>query len=195
MKVLFIGGTGLISTAVSKLAIESGMELYLLNRGRRGLFVPDGAKSITADIRDEDSVRKALEGYGFDVVVDWIAFMPEQVEADIRLFSGATSQFIFISSASAYQKPVTYHIITESTPLANPYWQYSRDKIACEAEADTRIQGEGLSCDDSEAYFDLRLDDDTIPGFELEPPMDAGGQDEEGNKRWQCPAMGRPSSR
>lgn len=132
VKVLFIGGTGLISTAVSKLAVESGMELYLLNRGKRGQYAPDGAKTITADICDENEVRKALTGYKFDVVVDWIAFTPKQVEADIRLYSEITSQFIFISSASAYQKPVTYHVITESTPLANPYWQYSRDKIDCE---------------------------------------------------------------
>ena len=132
MKVLFIGGTGLISTAASKLAVDSGMELYLLNRGKRSQYVPDGAKTITVDIRDENAVMKVLAGYKFDAVVDWIAFTPEQVEADICIYSGITSQFIFISSASAYQKPATYHVITESTPLANPYWQYSRDKIACE---------------------------------------------------------------
>jgi nucleoside-diphosphate-sugar epimerase len=129
---LFIGGTGLISSAVSRRAVESGVELSLLNRGQRGEFFPGGAKQITADHRDPAAVREALRGLSFDVVADWIAFTPEQAAADISLFSGRTGQFFFISSASAYQKPSTHHVITESTPLANPYWQYSRDKIACE---------------------------------------------------------------
>lgn len=132
LKILFIGGTGIISSAVSRLAVEKGMELYLLNRGQRNEFVPDGAKTIIVDFKDKKAVEQALKAHYFDVVVDWIAFTPDQIEADIKLFRGKTSQFIFISSASIYQKPVTHHIITESTPLANPYWQYSRDKIACE---------------------------------------------------------------
>jgi nucleoside-diphosphate-sugar epimerase len=132
MKALFIGGTGLISSAVSSLAIERGIELYLLNRGRRGDFIPAGAKAIVADVQDRRALRKALEGLNFDVIVDWIAFRPDEIEADIELFRGKTGQFIFISSASAYQKPATHHLITESTPLSNPFWQYSRDKIACE---------------------------------------------------------------
>jgi nucleoside-diphosphate-sugar epimerase len=132
MKVLFIGGTGLISSAVSPLVLEKGMELYLLNRGQRHEFVPRGAKEIVADVKDARGMADALRGHTFDVVVDWIAFTPDQVEADIGLFSGRTGQFIFISSASAYQKPPTHYLITESTPLVNPYWQYSRDKIACE---------------------------------------------------------------
>jgi nucleoside-diphosphate-sugar epimerase len=132
MRALFIGGTGLISTAVSHLAVERGIELYLLNRGRRGEFFPEGAESIVADFADRDSVRKALGSMEFDVVVDWIAFTPDQVESDLALFEGRTGQYIFISSASAYQKPPSHWLVTESTPLANPYWQYSRDKIACE---------------------------------------------------------------
>ncbi|WP_141501220.1 SDR family oxidoreductase [Paenibacillus luteus] len=133
MKVLFIGGTGLISEAVSKLAIERGIELYLFNRGKRDARVPSGAKVIHGDIRDPKSAAAALDGYHFDVVVDWIAFTPEQVSVDIELFRGRTKQYIFISSASAYQKPPVHYIITEdATPLENKYWQYSRDKIACE---------------------------------------------------------------
>lgn len=133
MKVLFIGGTGLISEAVSKLALERGIELYLFNRGKRDEFVPDGAKVIKGDIRDPEQAAAALEGYQFDVVVDWIAFTPEHVSTDIALFRGRTNQYIFISSASAYQKPPKHYIITEdATPLENLYWQYSRDKIACE---------------------------------------------------------------
>ncbi len=132
MKALFIGGTGLISSAVSRLAVERGIELWLLNRGQKGEFFPRGAKHIVADYRDQKSVHEALRGQTFDVVADWIAFTPDQAAADVALFSGRTGQFIFISSASAYQKPATHYVITESTPLRNPYWQYSRDKIAGE---------------------------------------------------------------
>lgn len=132
MKVLFIGGTGIISTACTKLAVERGIDLTLLRRGQRQASIPDGVRVITADIADEARVAAALEGQQFDAVVDWVAFVPAQVERDIRLFRGRTGQFIFISSASAYQKPLGDYLITESTPLANPFWQYSRDKIACE---------------------------------------------------------------
>ena len=132
MKALFVGGTGVISSAVSRCAVERGIELSLLNRGQRGEFFPRGAKQIVADHRDRAAVKEALRGRSFDVVADWIAYTPEQAAADIELFSGHVGQFIFISSASAYQKPATHYLITESTPLANPYWQYSRDKIACE---------------------------------------------------------------
>jgi nucleoside-diphosphate-sugar epimerase len=131
MKVLFIGGTGNISVSVSKLAVERGIDLYLLNRGQRPVTI-DGAKTIKADITQVDQVRAALAGKVFDAVVNWIAFREPDIERDLKLFSGICGQYIFISSASAYQKPLTYPIITESTPLANPYWQYSRDKIACE---------------------------------------------------------------
>lgn len=132
MKVLFIGGTGLISQAVSRLAVEQGIELYLFNRGERSAFVPQGAQVIHGDIRDQEKAAEALKDYEFDAVVDWIAFTPEHVQTDIHLFTGKTKQYIYISSASAYQKPQRNYLITEETPLVNPYWQYSRDKIACE---------------------------------------------------------------
>jgi len=132
MKVLFIGGTGIISSGVSPRVVESGMELYLLNRGQRAEFVPPGARQIVADIRNGREVEEALRGLTFDAVVDWLVFTPDQLEADIEFFRGRTSQYVFISSASAYQKPPTHFPISESTPLANPYFQYSRDKIACE---------------------------------------------------------------
>jgi len=132
MKVLFIGGTGIISTASTRLAAERNIELTLLRRGQRRADIPENVRTIVADIADEAAVAQALGSESFDAVVDWIAFTPEHVERDIRLFRGRTRQFIFISSASAYQKPVGHYLITESTPLTNPYWQYSRDKIACE---------------------------------------------------------------
>jgi len=131
MRVLFIGGTGFISTAVSRMAIERGMELYLLNRGIRSTEM-SGAIQLTGDIHNPESMRSALKDLKFDVVVDWIAFTPEDVERDLKVFRGRTRQFVFISSASAYQKPPVNYIITESTPLKNPYWEYSRNKIACE---------------------------------------------------------------
>jgi len=131
MKVLFIGGTGFISTAVSRIAIERGMELYLLNRGIRSSEIP-GARQLTGDIHNPESMRNALKDIQFDVVVDWIAYTPEDIERDLIVFRGRTSQFVFISSASAYQKPPANYIITESTPLENPYWDYSRNKIASE---------------------------------------------------------------
>lgn len=133
MKALFIGGTGTISMAITRqLAENSNWELYLLNRGNRIADVPSNVHSIVADISDEEACRKELEDLHFDVVCDFIAFTTEQVERDYHLFNGKTKQYIFISSASAYQKPLASAIITESTPLANPYWEYSRNKIACE---------------------------------------------------------------
>jgi nucleoside-diphosphate-sugar epimerase len=131
MKVLFIGGTGNISTSVSKLCVEKGMELFLLNRGKRGVDIP-GARTVIGDISEPSKIAVTLENHNWDVVVDWIAFTTEHIERDIKLFKGKTKQYIFISSASAYQKPPSYPIITESTPLCNPYWEYSRNKIACE---------------------------------------------------------------
>ncbi|MCD6417037.1 MAG: SDR family oxidoreductase [Planctomycetes bacterium] len=133
MKVLFIGGTGLISSACTALAVERGHEMCLLNRGRtRNVPIPEGVSVVRADARDKESVRNAIKGREFDVVVDWIAYVPEHVEQDIELFRGKVGQYIFISSASAYQKPPGDYLITESTPLVNPHWQYSRDKAACE---------------------------------------------------------------
>ncbi len=131
MKVLFIGGTGFISTAVSRLAIEKGFELYLLNRRLRSAEIP-GSHQLVADIHNPESMRNALKDLKFDVVVDWIAFTPEDIERDIELFRGRTKQFVFISSASAYQKPPKHYLITESTPLENPFWEYSRNKISSE---------------------------------------------------------------
>ncbi|CDZ23754.1 NAD-dependent epimerase/dehydratase [[Clostridium] cellulosi] len=132
MKVLFIGGTGKISMAISRQLIEAGHELYLLNRGSRNSELGGSVKTITADIHDEQTAAKLLDGLTFDVVADFIAFDTPDVERDVRLFEGKTKQYIFISSASAYQKPLSDYRITESTPLANPYWEYSRKKIACE---------------------------------------------------------------
>lgn len=132
MKALFIGGTGTISTAITHQLVEKGWELYLLNRGSRNDILPEGVQVIEADINDEAKVAKLIENMEFDVVADFIAFVPAQLERDYRLFNGKTKQFIFISSASAYQKPPSDYLITEGTPLANPYWEYSRNKIACE---------------------------------------------------------------
>jgi nucleoside-diphosphate-sugar epimerase len=132
MKALFIGGTGTISTAISELCVQRGWDLYLLNRGVHKSFMPEGVHPIVADISDLEDVEAKLRGMTFDVVADFIAFVPEQVRRDIRLFSGRTSQYFFISSASAYQKPLSSPFITESTPLSNPFWEYSRNKIACE---------------------------------------------------------------
>jgi nucleoside-diphosphate-sugar epimerase len=132
MKILFIGGTGVISTAVSRLAVAKGLDLYHLNRGKRQANIP-GVKTIIADIHQPENLRAALQGEKFDVVVDWIAYTPADIERDLALFQGEVKQFIFISSASAYQKPPTHYIVTESTPLHNPYWEYSRNKILAEA--------------------------------------------------------------
>ena len=133
MKALFIGGTGTISMAITKqLAANPDWELYLLNRGTRAQELPEGVKTITADINNEAQVAEAIKDINFDCVCDFIAFVPAQLERDYRLFAGKTKQFMFISSASAYQKPLSDYKITESTPLANPYWEYSRNKIACE---------------------------------------------------------------
>lgn len=132
MKALFIGGTGTISTAITQLAPGYGFDLYLLNRGNRSELVPEGVKMIEADINNEADVKEKLKDMTFDVVAQFIAFDTEALKRDVRLFTGKTKQYIFISSASAYQKPLSSPIITESTPLANPYWEYSRKKIACE---------------------------------------------------------------
>ncbi len=131
MRVLFIGGTGNISTTVSRRCVAEGMELYLLNRGVRPVDIP-GARRFIGNIHDEPALAALLRGQQWDVVVNWIAYKPEEVERDFRLFAGKTRQYIFISSASVYQKPPSHPVITESTPLYNPFWQYSRDKIACE---------------------------------------------------------------
>lgn len=132
MKALFIGGTGTISSAITKQLLSTGCELYLLNRGTRNADLPAGAHILQADINDEERVAKLIADLSFDVVADFIAFEPSQLERDYRLFQGKTKQFIFISSASAYQTPLSDYRITEGTPLSNPLWAYSRNKIACE---------------------------------------------------------------
>ena len=133
MKVLFIGGTGIISSACSPLAIERGFDLYLLKRGQTDYRpTPEGATILSGDIRDPASVRAALGDQTFDVIVNWIAYTPDHIEADLEYFRGRTGQYIFISSASAYQTPPANLPVTESTPLDNPYWAYSQAKIACE---------------------------------------------------------------
>jgi len=133
LKVLFIGGSGTISSASTRLAVERGIDLHVLNRGTSTTRpLPEGVTVLRADVRDPASMRKALAGLEFDAVVDWVAFTPDHVRADIDLFTGRTGQYVFISSASAYQTPPARVPIVESTPLRNPYWQYSRDKIACE---------------------------------------------------------------
>jgi nucleoside-diphosphate-sugar epimerase len=144
MNVLFIGGTGIISTASTRLAAERKIDLTLLRRGQHTVDLPKNVRTITADISNEAAVAEALGSLSFDAVVDWTAFTPADVERDIRLFRGRARQFIFISSASAYQKPVGRYLITESTPLANPYWQYSRDKIACEDRLMKAYREEGF---------------------------------------------------
>jgi nucleoside-diphosphate-sugar epimerase len=133
LRVLFIGGTGVISSACVREAAAGGdIELFVLNRGQSGRGVPDGVTELRGDARDAASVRAAVAGLDFDSVVDFVAFTPAHVRADIDLFRGRTGQYVFISSASAYQTPPSRLPVTESTPLRNPFWQYSRDKIACE---------------------------------------------------------------
>ncbi len=130
MKVLFIGGTGNISTSISKLCIERGIDLYLLNRGNRKVEIKD-AKIISGDISSIETAN-TLKNHSWDVVVNWIAFNESDIERDLNLFRNKTKQYIFISSASVYQKPPLHPVITESTPLYNPVWDYSQNKIACE---------------------------------------------------------------
>lgn len=132
MKVLLIGGTGTISSAITRQLAEANEEVWLLNRGSRNEDLPENVQTITCDINDEQQAQKALEGQKFDVVCDFIGFVPSQVERDYRLFAGKVKQYMYISSASAYHKPVGDYRITEGTSLVNPYWKYSRDKIECE---------------------------------------------------------------
>jgi nucleoside-diphosphate-sugar epimerase len=144
MKLLFIGGTGIISSACAELALQRGHELILVNRFLSKKFpLPNGAQNLMADVRgDEEQVVRLLAGQHFDAVVDYIAFTQEDIERDLRLFKGKTQQFVFISSAAAYQKPPKEYLITEDTPLENPYWQYARDKIASESRLKKASQEE-----------------------------------------------------
>jgi nucleoside-diphosphate-sugar epimerase len=144
-QILFIGGTGIMSSAGVELAARQGHHVTVLNRGtttRRS--VPDGVEVIRGDIRDAESTRSALAGREFDVAVDWVAYTPEHVRRDVELFAGRVRQYVFISSASAYQTPPNRLPVVESTPLGNPYWQYSRDKIACEQLLGAAYRDEGF---------------------------------------------------
>jgi len=143
MRVLFIGGTGNISASVSRLCVARGIELHLLNRGRRDVAIT-GAHVVRADITDLAEIRSSLEGLRWDAVVDWIAFSEDDIERDISLFRGATKQFVFISTASAYRKPPPQPVITEDSPLENPWWEYSRKKIACEQRLRRAYRDEGF---------------------------------------------------
>jgi nucleoside-diphosphate-sugar epimerase len=144
MRVLFIGGTGNISTACTRLALERGIELSLFVRGQTPRLFPEEVRIVRGDIRDGHAAAPALKGEEFDAVVDFVAYLPGHVDTDISLFSGRTRQYIFISSASAYQKPPSHYLITESTPLGNPFWQYARDKIACEERLERAFREEAF---------------------------------------------------
>lgn len=132
MKVLLIGGTGTISTAITMLAVQKGFDLYLLNRGHNKELIPEGVHVIEADINNEEVIKEKIKDLYFDVVAEFIAFDVDALKRDKHIFTEKTKQYIFISSASAYQKPLSCPFITESTPLSNPFWEYSRNKIACE---------------------------------------------------------------
>src|ERR1700720_2058232 len=144
MDVLFIGGTGIVSSACTRLGLRRGIKLTLLRRGQHSADWLAGAETVQADVNDPSAVAQALRGRQFDVVVNFIAFTPTDIERDLELFRGRTRQYIFISSASAYQKPATDYLITESTPLANPHWDYSRNKIACEERLVKAFREEGF---------------------------------------------------
>jgi len=144
MNVLFVGGTGIISSACTRLAVQRGVRLTLLTRGQHTSEMVGGAETLNADMNDATAVARALRGRRFDAVVNWIAFTAADIERDLELFRGQTRQYIFISSASAYQKPRTHYLITESTPLSNPHWDYSRNKIACEQRLLRAYREEGF---------------------------------------------------
>jgi nucleoside-diphosphate-sugar epimerase len=145
LRVLFIGGSGIISSACSRLAVERDLEVYALNRGATALRpLPSEVSVLHGDIRDPNSVGEALSDREFDVVVNWVAFIPDHVEADLERFRGRIGQYVFISSASVYQTPPSRVPVTESTPLSNPYWQYSRNKIACEDRLVRAYREEGF---------------------------------------------------
>jgi nucleoside-diphosphate-sugar epimerase len=144
LKALFIGGTGIISSACVQLAVARGIDLVLLNRGQATRPIPATVSVLQGDIRDKDAVSQLLKDMTFDVVVNWVAFTPEHIETDLELFRNRTKQYIFISSASAYQTPPVNWLTTESTPLHNPYWAYSRAKIACEERLMVAYRQEGF---------------------------------------------------
>lgn len=132
MKALFLGGSGLISSAVSSLAVARGWDLTLLNRGQRPAFTPEGVKTITCDMNDDQQMQALFQDCWYDVVVQWVGFGTERIEKDIALFKGKTAQYIFISSGAAYERPTKRYIVTEDFPLNNRFWQYGRNKRMCE---------------------------------------------------------------
>jgi len=144
MKILFIGGTGIISTACAKMCLRRGIDLYCLNRGQSIRSIPSGAKVISADYFDRAEVQALIGNEVFDVVVDWIAYHPEQVQFDHQFFHNKVGQYIFISSASAYETPPSRLPVTEETPLSNPFWEYSRNKISCEQYLRETYQKDGF---------------------------------------------------
>jgi len=144
LNVLFIGGTGIISSACVDLAVARGINVTLLNRGQATRPVPGTVRVLQGDIRDRNAASSLLQEMTFDVVANFVAFIPEHIETDLALFRGRTKQYIFISSASAYQTPPVNWLTTESTPLRNPYWPYSRDKIACEARLYAAYREDGF---------------------------------------------------
>src|SRR3954447_18120426 len=145
LSVLFLGGSGVISSACSWHAVERGLELTVLNRGKStSRPLPSEAERLVADLDDPQSVKEAIGDRHYDAVVDWLAFTPEQVQARVDRLAGRTGQYVFISSASAYQTPPARLPITESTPLRNPFWQYSRDKIACEEALERAYREDGF---------------------------------------------------
>ncbi|MGH7492073.1 MAG: SDR family oxidoreductase [bacterium] len=144
MRVLFIGGTGVISSACVQLAVERGINLCLLNRGQAARGIPAGVEVLRGDIRERDSIKAVIGNRAFDVVIDWIAFTPDHIEIDLELLRDRTAQYVFISSASVYQTPPVLLPVTESTPLHNPFWAYSRAKIACEERLMKAYREEGF---------------------------------------------------
>jgi nucleoside-diphosphate-sugar epimerase len=144
MKILAIGGTGTISTAISRRLLADGHELHLVNRGNRNHLLPAGAIPLAVDVHDEAALARLIDKLEFDAVIDFIAFTPAHVERDYRLFKHKTRQFVFISSAAVYQKPLSDYRITEGTPLSNPFWSYAREKIACEEYLTRLYREEGF---------------------------------------------------
>jgi nucleoside-diphosphate-sugar epimerase len=132
VRLLFIGGTGIISTACVHHAVAQGHEVWILNRGRtQGAGLPDGVSRLVADAGDPAAVREATKGLSFDSIVQWVGFTPDHVARDVEVFADA-AQYVFISSATVYRKPLSHHVITEDAPLGNPHWTYASNKVACE---------------------------------------------------------------
>jgi nucleoside-diphosphate-sugar epimerase len=181
LRVLFIGGTGVISSACARVAVAQGIDLFVLNRGHStDRPLPPGVTTLQADVREPRSVRSEIKDRRFDAVVDWVAFTPDQVRTDIELFGGRTAQYVFISSASAYQTPPARVPVTESTPLRNPFWAYSRGKIACEdvlAAADPDW-GAGLLGDKAHSMiFDNAKVRALVPGWRAVIPFEQGARE------------------